>query len=523
MEDEIQRWSLQSDLIKAIVHKLPLEHIQKLLQLGADINSPLEYGMRPIHFAASVSYIEVIEFCLKFGCDINSKDCCGLTPIHLSAQKGHVDCLKYLIIQGANVRVDDRGYKPIKKVRNNLPGILAEGDESEKVGSDGNNDQVTEVDYQNHVESDDENDNEENDTSGKAPKGVTTDMAVEPLNFALENNHVEAVKLLLENGANPNRWYPVGYEINLVQLKNVMCLKLMLDFGANPNAVDRCGYTPLMMAAKQGQISAAQLLLQRGANVNQQRPDRFEKKTAIHIALEKGNRDIVKVLLMKGAVTSKLPDYKYNALHTAILTDRVDLVDLILFFINDVDEVTDENYTALMLACASTELQNQMQIIYRLLQNGANPNYHSGITNYSAPCYSPLIEYLSNQQIIEYNIVLKLIQYGAKVHFSGSSRAIRKKDPFGILSYLPCLKENKNAWYLVIDASNMFDISAISECNYLTKDEKKFFLILGTKPFSLRHLVRLSIRKLLKPPLTKKIFALPLPTFLLKYLLFLVR
>ena len=517
LEDEIRRRSLQSDLVKAIIHKLPLENIQKLLQLGADINSPLEYGMRPIHFAASANNIEVIDFCLKFGCDINCKDCCGLTPVHLSAQKGHVECLKYLISQGANVRVDNRGYKASKKVKNNM----ATEDKSKNDESDENNAQIAGVNNQIPTESDDENHDEDN-TSGKAPKGFTTDMTVEPLNFALENNHEEAVKLLLENGANPNRWYPVGYEINLVPLKNIRCLELMLDFGASPNAVDRCGYTPLMMAAKKNQMLATQLLLHRGANINQQRPNRFEMKTALHIALEAGNRDITKILLMRGAITFKLPDYKYNAVHTAVLTDRVDLVELVLFFHADVDEVTDDNCTALMLACAHTDLQNQMLIIHKLLQNGANPNYHSGITNYSAPSFSPLVEYLSNQQIIEYNIVLKLIQYGAKVHFSGSSRVIRKKDPFGILSYIPCLKMNENAWGLVIDATSMFDINAISQCNYFNEEEKKFFLMLGTKPFSLRHLVRLSIRKLLKPPLTKKIFLLPLPKFLLKYLLFLV-
>lgn len=361
--EEYQRRSLQSELIKAIIHKSPLEEIQKLIHLGADINGTFEYEMRPIHFAASADNVEVLELCLNFGCDINSKDCCGLTPVHLSTQKGHIDCLTYLISQGANVRVDEMGYKAAKRVKDKPDTLLAVGDKNKNAGSN------TEVDKK-PIESDDESEDRASNTSGKAPKGFTMVMAVEPLNFALENNHIDAVKLLLENGANPNRWYPVGYEINLVPLENIRCLELMLDYGANPNAVDRCGYTPLMMAAKTNHISAAKLLVSRNANINQQRPDRFEKKTALHIALESKHRDIVKLLLLNEAIILKLPGYKYNALHTAVLTDQVDLVELILFFTIYIDEMTDDNCTALMLACANTESRNQMQIIHKLLQNG---------------------------------------------------------------------------------------------------------------------------------------------------------
>ena len=76
----------------------------------------------------------------------------------------------------------------------------------------------------------------------------------EPLRLALRNHHLDVAKTLLEAGANPNKRYFFGSEINLVSPLDLDCMELLLAFGAYANARDRAGLTPLMKAARLPQV-----------------------------------------------------------------------------------------------------------------------------------------------------------------------------------------------------------------------------------------------------------------------------
>lgn len=58
--------------------------------------------------------------------------------------------------------------------------------------------------------------------------------------------------MLLENGADPNKRYFFGAEINLIT--DAEGLELLLAFGAHTETRDRAGMTPLMKAARQNQV-----------------------------------------------------------------------------------------------------------------------------------------------------------------------------------------------------------------------------------------------------------------------------
>lgn len=59
---------------------------------------------------------------------------------------------------------------------------------------------------------------------------------------------------MLEHGADPNKRYFFGSEINLVS--DPEYLELLLTFGANPDSRDRSGMTPLMKAARFSQVNS---------------------------------------------------------------------------------------------------------------------------------------------------------------------------------------------------------------------------------------------------------------------------
>ena len=73
--------------------------------------------------------------------------------------------------------------------------------------------------------------------------------------MAVKNGHLEAARLLLENGANANTRYFFGCEINLIPPQDKDFLELLLLYGAWPDSRDRTGATPLMKACRIPQVS----------------------------------------------------------------------------------------------------------------------------------------------------------------------------------------------------------------------------------------------------------------------------
>jgi len=89
------------------------------------------------------------------------------------------------------------------------------------------------------------------DTDDPFPRTTICD---EPLRLAIRNRHADVARLLLEHGADPNKRYFFGSEINLVSPLDLEFMRLLLTFGAHPDTRDRAGLTPLMKAARLPQV-----------------------------------------------------------------------------------------------------------------------------------------------------------------------------------------------------------------------------------------------------------------------------
>ena len=180
-------------------------------------------------------------------------------------------------------------------------------------------------------------------------------LLVTPLLVAVQNGHIDCVRLLLKYGADiegrgdievaaggyPNPDLYEGYTPLLVAAAsgNIGILRCLLENGADINAVTAInvkGYTPLMISAHYEQFGAVTFLIDQGADVNLQ--DEYGYTALHHVAK---SRSI----------------YNINALN--LLIDRGADLDARTKFLKE---------TALMLACGC----NNVNAVKCLLQNGVN-------------------------------------------------------------------------------------------------------------------------------------------------------
>lgn len=95
-----------------------------------------------------------------------------------------------------------------------------------------------------------------------------------PLHYALRNNRIDLVRLLINRGCNvnvstKNREFPINIACSNSEL--IECLKLLIAAGANVNTTDFHGRLlrfPLHIAIRNGNLKAVELLVDAGADLN---------------------------------------------------------------------------------------------------------------------------------------------------------------------------------------------------------------------------------------------------------------
>ena len=262
------------------VHLGDIDIAKLLIENGADINTQKKFGNTPLHKAKDsfgCGYIKMSEFLIKNGADVNMQNHLGDTPLHRAVESARVDLVKLLIENGADVN--------IKNNAGNTPLIIV-------MSSDYSPVETIKLLIDNGAFINTQNNN-----------GDT------PLHLAVnKREYLQYIKLLIENGADPdirnnegktfldlcgpekrkniedflkdystsketkshevvsifdNALLDFAYYNNLIEVK-----KCVYSGKFDINVQDDKGYTPLMYAIINNNLSMVMFLIEHGADIN---------------------------------------------------------------------------------------------------------------------------------------------------------------------------------------------------------------------------------------------------------------
>lgn len=164
--------------------------------------------------------------------------------------------------------------------------------------------------------------------------------------IAAEANDVEMSRLLLNYGALPNfcgngHFSPLHWAAR----RSAELTRLLLEYGGNPNEMVTLGLDgnpegvcPLFAAAEAGRADIIEVLLDHGASINARslRPSVSSKdspfqinKTPAMVAAEANHKSALEVLIARGADLQAVSRKGYNALDFAILSKATECIPLL--------------------------------------------------------------------------------------------------------------------------------------------------------------------------------------------------
>ncbi len=288
-----------------LMAKFPKQAL-KLMQADRTwINNKDRLGETPLHIAGRYGSPEVVRWLLANGAEINAKAYNNFTPLHLALEP---EIVKLLVEAKADLNAKAVGGTPLE---NAASYCVTEGESPEATASCEKMRAVARILLDAGSEYDLRsacylNDVERVKVLVAGKKDLRDGSA---MHAAARYGRVEIVKLLLEHGADPED--ASNFSASYIAIKHVEVLKLLFDAGANPNIreeMDRRvfrtgpstpkGRTLLHVAAGEGAVESAKLLLAKGLDVNL---TDAEGATPLHEACRNGRAAMVELLLQNKA------------------------------------------------------------------------------------------------------------------------------------------------------------------------------------------------------------------------------
>jgi serine/threonine-protein phosphatase 6 regulatory ankyrin repeat subunit B len=212
----------------------------------------------------------------------------------------------------------------------------------------------------------------------------------------------DLVKLLLDQGADPNLKNNAGVTALMWGVGDARKVRLLVARGADVNARSQDGKTPLLIAAGQsGATGIVKLLLEKGADI---KAGDANGSTALIQAAGGGDAETLRFLITRGSDVNAASNGGGTALMAAVRTRNAGSVQLLLEHGAEVNSRTKRGITALSLAAnlGSTD------IVRVLLEKGAEVNVEDD-RGYTALMLAAYSDFLAA------DLVKLLLDHGARV------------------------------------------------------------------------------------------------------------
>lgn len=276
-------WAADLPLLDA-VRKGDATAVRALLKQRPNVNARAADGSTALHWAAHLDNLEIADALIRAGATVNVANDAGATPLWLATENGSAAMVGRLLLAGAEPNTG-------------------------------------------------------------LPSGET------PVMTASRAGSAAAVQLLLRRGANPNAsesWRQQTALMWAVSHQHTDVVRALVEGRADIHAKSKAwweltnpsgdadgssvmwvlegGYTPLLFAARDGDLESAKVLLAAGANANDVAAS---GASALVVALYSGNRALARFLLDNGA-SPNAADAGYSAMHVAILLGDGEFVNALL-------------------------------------------------------------------------------------------------------------------------------------------------------------------------------------------------
>ncbi|EJO68367.1 ankyrin repeat protein [Leptospira kirschneri serovar Grippotyphosa str. Moskva] len=193
------------------------------------------------------------------------------------------------------------------------------------------------------------------------------------LSWAVKNSDQEAIRLLIEAGAEPDETNARGETplLSALDQGNEDLIQIFLEAGADTEKKDFAGNTPLTKAVSTGNVSIVEMVLENEYSTPDLEERNGEGYTPILLAVDLGHLEIVEYLLDQGADFLKKNSEGRTILHLTALHNDFEILDLFLekeetkTILEDKD--ADGN-TALLLASS----HDSVECLEKLIQVGAD-------------------------------------------------------------------------------------------------------------------------------------------------------
>ena len=244
--------SVDQQLLDAI-KKSDKEAVRSLLEQKADANVAQADGATALAWAVHKDDLETADLLIRAGADLNAANDYGVNPLSLACTNRNAVMVETLLSAGADP--NGTGELPLMTcartgVVDGVKSLLARGA----------------------------------DVSAREDRRGQT-----ALMWAISEGYSDVARVLIEHGAD------IHAKSHMLQ---GLTPKTYLTYYGELQVSSQGGFTPLLFAAQQGDQETAELLIEKGADVNYSAP---EEGSALLMASANGHEDLALLLLEKGA------------------------------------------------------------------------------------------------------------------------------------------------------------------------------------------------------------------------------